>query len=267
MNTNRYAIALLLVLALGGCDDPISTGAPPPSPPRQGVPAAPPPVQVEADAGVAEEEALPVLPDEAFAELDVTNRDPFRGFGDYFRQISAADDRGQRRENVKLAEVAVDDMRLIAVVTGSATPVAMIQGPDGNGIVVQRGDFIGQDQLVETGGSESLPVRLNWRVSRIRPSEVILTREDPTAPNRPPLTRSLPLYAEGEEFSGNVLSVDITAVESGPSDQVDLGMGQTIRIETTPVQIPTAPAASAMDATPAPSRGRQGISTMATPTP
>ena len=44
-----------------------------------------------------------------------------------------------------------------------------------------------------------MAVTLNWRVDRIRPNEVVLTREDPTAPNRPPLTRIIPLHTEDED--------------------------------------------------------------------
>ncbi|MCA9601050.1 MAG: hypothetical protein KC417_03435, partial [Myxococcales bacterium] len=39
---------------------------------------------------------------------------------------------------------------------------------------------------------------LNWRVDRIRPTEVVLAREDPTAPNRPAITRVIPLYDPSE---------------------------------------------------------------------
>jgi len=46
-----------------------------------------------------------------------------------------------------------------------------------------------------------MPVTLNWRVDRIRPGSVVLTREDPTAPDKPPLTRVLPLHEGGEPAS------------------------------------------------------------------
>jgi len=52
--------------------------------------------------------------------------------------------------------------------------------------------------VIQTGGAEGMPATLNWRVDRIRPSEVVLTRTDPSAPDQPPLTRSIPLHQEGE---------------------------------------------------------------------
>lgn len=272
MKNKIHPISLLLAVALGivGCGDPIAAGGPGPGVPPA-VPAPVPTAPVEVDAGVEEPEepGMPSMPDEAFAEVDVQNRDPFRDYGDFFRQ-TAGDERVERRANVKMADVAIEDMRLIAVVTGSAAPMAMVQGPGGDGVVVRRGDFIGQDQLVETGGSESLPVRLNWRVSRIRASEVVLTREDPTAPNRPPLTRALPLYAEGEEFVGNILAVDPSLVSGSQmsgeqGDMVNLGGGNTIRIETTTAQVPAASSMAPASATPM--GGRQGMPVPATMAP
>jgi type IV pilus assembly protein PilP len=66
---------------------------------------------------------------------------------------------------------------------------------------VRRGEYIGRSEVVQAGGTEELPVTLNWRVDRIRPGEVVLTRDDPTAPNRPPLTRVLLLRDEHEDLS------------------------------------------------------------------
>ena len=60
-----------------------------------------------------------------------------------------------------------------------------------------------KQKLSQGGGSESLPVALNWRVDRIRPGEVVLAREDPSAPGRPPLTRVIPLRDDvGQGASG-----------------------------------------------------------------
>jgi type IV pilus assembly protein PilP len=90
-------------------------------------------------------------------------------------------------------------MRLVAIISGVAQPRAMLLDPTGVGHVVKRGDYLGRPEVLQTGGAESMPVTLNWRVARIRAGELVLTREDPTAPDRPPLTRSLPLYEEGED--------------------------------------------------------------------
>ena len=102
----------------------------------------------------------------------------------------------QRR--VLMPNTAVDQMRLIAIISGLPQPRAMLTDPAGVGHVVKRGDYIGRAEVIQAGGAEGMPVTLNWRVDRIRSDEVVLTREDPTAPNKPPLTRVLPLYEEGE---------------------------------------------------------------------
>lgn len=148
--------------------------------------AAPPPAQME----------LPpiVYTDDDFAELDIQNRDPFRSYARAFKAQAAAP--AQRR--VLLPSTSLDEMRLIAIVTGIATPRAMLTDTAQVGHVVRRGDYIGRPEVVQTGGSEGMPVTLNWRVDRIRPGSVVLTREDPTDPDKPPLTRVMPLHEGGE---------------------------------------------------------------------
>lgn len=92
-----------------------------------------------------------------------------------------------------MATTSVDEMKLIAIVTGTPDR-AMFTDPHGVGYVVRRGDYIGRAEIVQTGGEEGMGVTLNWRVDRIRTNEVVLSREDPTAPDRPALTRVLPLH-------------------------------------------------------------------------
>jgi type IV pilus assembly protein PilP len=157
-------------------------------------------VKKESDEANAEESAQeldsgPLLySDEDFAELDIQNRDPFRSYARAFKAQSAAP--AQRR--VLLPSTSLDEMKLIAIVTGIATPRAMLTDTAQVGHVIRRGDYIGRPEVVQTGGSEGMPVTLNWRVDRIRPGSVVLTREDPTSPDKPPLTRVMPLYEGGE---------------------------------------------------------------------
>ena len=135
-----------------------------------------------------------VYTDDDFAELDIQNRDPFRSYARAFKAQAAAP--AQRR--VLLPSTSLDEMQLIAIVTGIATPRAMLTDTTQVGHVVRRGDYIGRPEVVQTGGSEGMPVTLNWRVDRIRAGSVVLTREDPTAPDKPPLTRVMPLHEGGE---------------------------------------------------------------------
>jgi type IV pilus assembly protein PilP len=127
--------------------------------------------------------------DEDFVESD-TNRDPFRAFTTLFK--AEAPQTPQRQ--VAMSNTSIEEMRLIAIVSGTPTPKAMLVDPLGVGHVVERGMFIGKPQIVRA--SENVLLTLNWRVDRIRPNEVVLTREDPTDPNRPPLTRVIPMKEE-----------------------------------------------------------------------
>ncbi|MBT8467586.1 MAG: hypothetical protein KJN97_02450 [Deltaproteobacteria bacterium] len=149
----------------------------------------------DTEAAAAEVDSGPIVyTDEDFAELDIQNRDPFRSYAKAFQAQSAAP--AQRR--VLLPSTSLDEMSLIAIVTGIATPRAMLTDTAKVGHVIRRGDYIGRPEVVQTGGSEGMPVTLNWRVDRIRPGSVVLTREDPTEPDKPPLTRVMPLHEGGE---------------------------------------------------------------------
>ncbi len=156
----------------------------------------PPPSEAEVAAtkaaAVAEAQAH-VFVDEDFIELDIQNRDPFRSYAKAFKAQAAAP--AQRR--VLMPSTSLDEMKLIAIVTGIATPRAMLTDTAAVGHVVRRGDYVGRPEVVQTGGSEGMPVTLNWRVDRIRPGSVVLTREDPSSPDKPPLTRVMPLHEGG----------------------------------------------------------------------
>jgi type IV pilus assembly protein PilP len=135
-----------------------------------------------------------VYADEDFVELDIQSRDPFRSYAETFKAQAAAP--AQRR--VLMPSTSLDEMKLIAIVTGITTPRAMLTDTARVGHVVRSGDYIGRPEIVQSGGSEGMPVTLNWRVDRIRPGSVVLTREDPTSPDKPPLTRVMPLHEGGE---------------------------------------------------------------------
>lgn len=186
--------AALLLLALCACDSSDSGNVL-----SQGGPTSPAPAP-GATAGAAAAtpaQAAPVARsyrDSDFVESE-QNRDPFRNFASELR--SKAPVVAQRL--VLMPDTTIDEMRLIAIISGVEQPRAMIVDKRGVGFVTTRGDFVGKADIVQGGGSESLPVALNWRVDRIRVDEVVLAREDPSAPNRPPLTRVIPLHAEEPE--------------------------------------------------------------------
>ena len=188
---NKIVFSLVL-LALGCGGETINVGPPPAPPPATTAPIA---AEVPAAEAVATGPVAQTYADSDFVEAD-TNRDPFRAYTNLFVPHTVEPGRIQRE--VVMGQTAVDEMHLIAIVSGVANPSAMLVGGDGTGHTVHRGDFVGRAEIVQTGGEDSIPVTLNWRVERIRDDAVILSREDPTAPNRPPLTREIALHDPSE---------------------------------------------------------------------
>lgn len=202
MTQHLRLILLAAILGLSsGCDDEVVTVG---QNIQRPLPTPDVPVAADVDAGIDAGIAQIVYRDEDFAESD-TNRDPFRSFVSIFVVAPPELDRGGRE--VTMADTGVDEMRLIGVVTGFSNPRAMIIDREGIGHVVRRGDYIGRSEVVQVGGTEQLPVTLNWRLDRIRDAEIVLIREDPTAPNRPPLTRVLTLRDEEEERALRTLGI------------------------------------------------------------
>jgi type IV pilus assembly protein PilP len=130
-----------------------------------------------------------VFKDEDFVE-SLRNRDPFRSYSTAFRAKGPEDS----QRPVIMPTTAIEEMRLIAIVTGLPRPKAMLVDPANVGHVVERGDYIGRPKVIQASGSVSMT--LNWRVDRIRENEVVLTQQDPTDPTRSALTKIMPLREE-----------------------------------------------------------------------
>lgn len=184
--------ALILCAALSAaCEDEAPTTA---LPPGGGAPdGGAAPVAVAKPAEVAPAGAPPTYRDTDFVEGD-RNRDPFRSFVSELKAKTPV----VAQRAVIMPNTEIDEMRLIAIITGINQPRAMLVDQKGVGYVTARGDFVGRADVVQGGGTENLPISLNWRVDRIRENEIVLAREDPSAPNRPPLTKVIPLRPEGE---------------------------------------------------------------------
>lgn len=150
-------------------------------------------------AGVA---AWSSLRDGDFVESEA-NRDPFRNFT---IEVKAKAPMVAQR-TVLMPTTPLKSMRLIAIISGIDQPRAMLVDERGVGYVTRRGDFVGVADVVQTGGAENLPVALNWRVDRIRANEVVLAREDPTGPNRPPLVQVIPLHSDNDIVDTSVTDV------------------------------------------------------------
>jgi hypothetical protein len=108
------------------------------------------------------------------------------------------------QRKVELGQYSIDELKLVAIVTGGEHSSAMFVDPSGKGTVVYRGTFICRPEVVHLGGSNGPEYQLNWRVDRIRKGDVVLIREDPAQPAIPPATRIVPLHPEAEkEAQGN----------------------------------------------------------------
>jgi type IV pilus assembly protein PilP len=190
----RVSAAVLLAWALVACeDDPNAVlsqnpSLPPPTPAASAATPARPPQA---------EPAMRAYRDSDFVESE-QNRDPFRNYATELKMRAPV----VAQRTVLMPDTSIDEMKLIAIVSGVEQPCAMLVDQRGVGYVTTRGDFVGKADVVQGGGADALPVALNWRIDRIRDNEVVLNREDPTAPNRPPLTRVIPLHDDDVPVSG-----------------------------------------------------------------
>jgi type IV pilus assembly protein PilP len=183
--SSRRILLLAAGLSVAACDaNPALTAVPPQAAPT----AASAPQAAPAAAAVAPETSSPTYRDTDFVE-DERNRDPFRSFVSELRGKTPI----AAQRAVIMPNTPIDAMRLIAIISGINQPRAMLVDEKGIGYVTARGDFVGKADVVQGGGTENIPITLNWRVDRIRENEIVVAREDPSAPNRPPLTKVIPM--------------------------------------------------------------------------
>ena len=197
----RRASLLLAALAfVGACG-----GDKPATPPDAATPGAKPAAAAAAkpagtgSASVAAPEGPP--PKFEIVEAEFTeserSRDPFRSFTDLFKAENKGAVKSQRE--VVLSQFAIDELKLIGIVTRAEPARAMLLDPAGTGHVVQRGQFVGKADIVQAAGRTGASYEINWRVDRIRDGDIVLIREDPSNPDVPSATRVIPLRPEGTE--------------------------------------------------------------------
>jgi type IV pilus assembly protein PilP len=135
-----------------------------------------------------------------FLETDFTegerSRDPFRSYAKTFAEEARSRVKSQRE--VVLDQYAVDELRLVGIVTRIQPERALLVDPTGKGHIIQRGQFVGHAETVQ-GGSSGADYEINWRVERIRDSDIVLVRDDPTNPDVPSSTRIIPLRSDHQE--------------------------------------------------------------------
>jgi type IV pilus assembly protein PilP len=197
----RWATLFGGLVLLGGCgDDPPPTvnsaRAPTAAPAAKGKPASPGAAAPSASAGPPPKfEAV----EGEFTESE-RSRDPFRSFSDIFKEETKGTAKSQRE--VVLSQYAIDELKLIGIVTRAEPAKAMLVDPRGIGHVVQRGQFVGKADIVQAAGRTGASYEINWRVDRVRDGDIVLIREDPANPDVPTSTRVIPLRPEGTDVAG-----------------------------------------------------------------
>jgi len=191
VSPRSHLLALLWpALAAFACSDPPTVSAPPAdsaAPATEATPAVP------AKAATAASSAPPAkieVQENEFSETE-RSRDPFRSFANSFAQENK--NRVHSQREVVLSQYALDELKLIGIVTRAEPAKAMLVDPTGKGFVIQRGQFVGRADVVQAAGASGATYEINWRVDRIRPGDVVLVREDPTNPDVPSATRVIPL--------------------------------------------------------------------------
>jgi type IV pilus assembly protein PilP len=182
--------AQLFAAGLFGCEEKITQGKAVANPKASAAPAArapEPPKLPEFDIQEVE-----------FAETE-KSRDPFRVFLRLFADEERSRLRSQRQ--VVLDEYSIDELKLIGIVTRIHPAKAMVVDPTGKGHVIQRGQFVGRPEYVQSRTLGSAAMEINWRVDRIREGDVVLVREDPANPDVPTATRVIQLRPEGNELT------------------------------------------------------------------
>jgi type IV pilus assembly protein PilP len=129
VTTSRAALLVAMATLASACGD----SKPPPRPASARPAAAAAPVAAPA----AEKPAAP-----EWSYTSVGKRDPFRSF---LAEVESPAGREANRCPTPLGRFEIEQLKLVAVVTGLDDPVAMVQAPTGVGYTVRRGACIGKN--------------------------------------------------------------------------------------------------------------------------
>jgi type IV pilus assembly protein PilP len=192
MSALRNVLVVSAGVLIAACGS--SSTAPPP--PASGPVAAKPAPRASASASAS---ATAVV---SFNEADFTesesSRDPFHAF------MATVKPTGETKVvpsyQVILEKYAVDELKLVAIVSSSDGLRAMFVDPTGKGWVVTRGVHLGRGEMVKLGAGAMSSYPLYWKVDRIKPGEVVLVREDTLHPEVQPTYREIPLHVENDKM-------------------------------------------------------------------
>ncbi len=189
--TRAAALGVVLCLSMGalGCEE---------EPVTQGASVANKVKRKEAPPEEEKKEATDVPEPVAFQEAEFVeterSRDPFRSYVAFF--INEAQGRVKSQREVVLDQYAIEELKLVGIVTRVHPARAMLVDPSGIGHVVLRGQFVGRPAVVQASGAGGAAYEVNWRIDRIRDGDIVLVREDPSNPDVPTATRVIPLRSD-----------------------------------------------------------------------
>jgi type IV pilus assembly protein PilP len=134
----RASVAVLLAgalfVAVAGCSEEEEEAAPTVAPKAAEAAATP-------DKAEAEKKA----PDQAYSYEVLVNgqmrRDPFKT---YFDELNAVDGGAGSDKLTELQKIDLDKLKLVAVIVGTATPMAMVEEPGGKGHTLKIGTLVGR---------------------------------------------------------------------------------------------------------------------------
>jgi type IV pilus assembly protein PilP len=132
--TPRAALLAALALAAVACGEK--------QPPPRAAPAAPAPAAAAAAAAAAPADAPKKAEAPEWSYSSVGKRDPFRSF---LSELEKAGAGLATRCATPLGRFELEQLKLVAVVTGLEDPVAMVEAPSGVGYSVRRGACLGKN--------------------------------------------------------------------------------------------------------------------------
>lgn len=125
----------------------------------------------------------PSLTEKDFIE-SISNRDPFRSFIIRDKKASSESSPLTPQRRVLMKRYSLDELKLIAIISGATRPVAMFTDPTKKGITVKHGDYISKSE---------------GRVKQILADKVIIEIEEQTEGKSTRTDRVVMLYQKGDE--------------------------------------------------------------------
>jgi type IV pilus assembly protein PilP len=178
----RVVSSLSALLFVAGCSSAPGSSAVASS---QAAIASPPPVEEHAPAPPAAV-AQRSISEEALAS-NPPGRDPFQAYAPAPDPLPR-DTRFRRAHRIPL-----DQLRVVALVTNTPDPRAVLVDPSGKGYIVKVGELVGRPQPSSAGSGDRTA---SYRVDRIRAGDVVLVRDDNASPEAAPATRVLSLPSD-----------------------------------------------------------------------